>query len=107
MYLCSLGIAATNVVVLLVVFRLRSQDGSSHVNRHRIVADESLDLLCEMGEAPDVEDEDTTSGNVYRQVLGLRVVQMLALFILAYVGVETTIGGNACFYFATCNADGL
>lgn len=47
-----------------------------------------------MGEAPDVEDESTTGGNVYRQVLGLRVVQLLALFILAYVGVETTIGGE-------------
>ncbi|VDB91790.1 unnamed protein product [Peniophora sp. CBMAI 1063] len=77
MYLCSLGIAASNVVSILVIFRLRTQD----------------ELLHDMGERPEPEEETAAGGNVYKQVLGLRVVQLLALFIAAYVGVETTIGG--------------
>ena len=49
--------------------------------------------MRDAGEEPEAEEE-STGGNVYKQVLGLRVVQLLALFILAYVGVETTIGGE-------------
>lgn len=48
-------------------------------------------ILTRIGRPPQVEG--TSHGNHYRQILGLRVVHILAFFILAYVGVEVTIGG--------------
>ena len=108
MYLSSLGIAASNVVAVLVIFRLRSQDGSSCAPPSNMMIDSFIDLLHDMGEGQEAEEDSSAGGNVYRQVLGLRVVQLLALFILAYVGVETTIGGeNAHMVYESSHADAI
>ena len=46
-----------------------------------------------MGEPP-AREEEAGNGNVYMQLLRLKALRLLAPFILAYVGVEVTIGGK-------------
>ncbi|KAG8745383.1 hypothetical protein FRC10_008242 [Ceratobasidium sp. 414] len=77
-YLTSLGLAIINVITLLVVFRLRSQDeilgvSSTHTDPN----------------TPANVDER----NKYKQIFGSRAVQLMAFFIWVYVGTEVTIGG--------------
>ncbi|KAF8664605.1 hypothetical protein AX16_000705 [Volvariella volvacea WC 439] len=74
-YLISLGLALSDSVLLLAVFRLKSQD----------------ECLMEMGQV--AGEKGTSQHNAYRQILGLRTVHILAFFILVYVGVEVTLGG--------------
>ncbi|KAG9126758.1 hypothetical protein FRC07_002093 [Ceratobasidium sp. 392] len=78
-YLTSLGLAIINAIVLLVVFKLRSQD-------------EILGIPT----ATHVDvDAPTSTGdqNKYKQIFGSRAVQLMAFFIWVYVGTEVTIGG--------------
>lgn len=56
-----------------------------------IINDVRLRSCGAIGRPP--QEEGTSHENHYRQILGLRVVHILAFFILAYVGVEVTIGG--------------
>ena len=49
-------------------------------------------MLTRIGRKPQ-QDAPTAQGSQYRQILGLRIVHVLSFFILAYVGVEVTIGG--------------
>ena len=35
-----------------------------------------------------------------RQIMGMKVVHIIAFFCLAYVGVEVTIGGTIVFFFS-------
>ncbi|KAI0031175.1 MFS general substrate transporter [Vararia minispora EC-137] len=74
-YIVSLFIAALNVVALALVFRLRSLE----------------ECLLEIGEPP--ARDERGSGSVFSQLLHLKTLYFLALFILAYVGTEVTIGG--------------
>ncbi|KAF7977354.1 hypothetical protein HWV62_4157 [Athelia sp. TMB] len=74
-YLVSLGIALLNTVILIAVFRLKSQD----------------DCLAQIGQA--AQEQGTSTDSKIRQVLSLKAVHLLAFFILVYVGVEVTIGG--------------
>ncbi|KAF8664609.1 hypothetical protein AX16_000708 [Volvariella volvacea WC 439] len=74
-YLISLGLSLSNAILLLVVFRLKSQD----------------ECLIEMGQT--AREKGTSQHNPYRQILGLRTVHLLAFFVLVYVGVEVTLGG--------------
>ena len=53
-----------------------------------------------MGEPP-AREEETGSGNVYMQLLRLKALHLLAPFILAYVGVEVTIGGEYYFFIVS------
>ncbi|KAJ7065045.1 MFS general substrate transporter [Mycena amicta] len=75
-YLVSLGLAITNVFLLFFVFRLRTLD----------------ECLASVGEAAPAET-GTSEHSTFRQILSLKTVHLLALFILVYVGVEVTIGG--------------
>ncbi|KAG8690196.1 hypothetical protein FRC09_012094 [Ceratobasidium sp. 395] len=77
-YLTSLVLAIANAVVLLVVFKLRSQDEilgipSTHTD-------------------PDLP-ANASDQNKYKQIFGSRAVQLMAFFIWVYVGTEVTIGG--------------
>ncbi|KZT04502.1 MFS general substrate transporter [Laetiporus sulphureus 93-53] len=73
-YLISAGIAVTNFIALLVVFRLKNYDA----------------VMAETGQAA---DEPGQSENLYHQIMRLKEVHYLAIFSLIYVGVEVSIGG--------------
>ncbi|KAH0578292.1 hypothetical protein H2248_003918 [Termitomyces sp. 'cryptogamus'] len=78
-YLASLGVAIINTLVLIGVFRFKRQD----------------DCLRESGqmisEYPTIEQSIHGNGK-FRQILCHKTVQLLALYILIYVGVEVTTG---------------
>jgi len=74
-FFISLGLALINVITIYASF------GSERIET----------LLTRIGRPP--QESAAMHGNQYRQILGLRIVHVLAFFILAYVGVEVTIGG--------------
>ncbi|KAH8113850.1 MFS general substrate transporter, partial [Phellopilus nigrolimitatus] len=74
-FLISLGIALVNVVALTLAFRFKQLDA----------------VLAKSGHVP--REKSRSRENHYKQILELKVVHILAFFILAYVGVEVTIGG--------------
>ncbi|GAW03572.1 MFS general substrate transporter [Lentinula edodes] len=78
-YIISAGIAVSNTVILCAVFRFKRQE----------------ELLMEIGQEPSEDAFTTTptSVNLYQQIFNIRVVHLLAVFALIYVGVEVTIGG--------------
>ncbi|KAK7044715.1 MFS domain-containing protein [Favolaschia claudopus] len=75
-YLISLGIAITNTVILIWIFRFKTQD-------------ECLEVV---GERP-TDAAGTNEHSSFRQILSMKTVHLLAFFILVYVGMEVTIGG--------------
>jgi len=79
-FLCSLGIALVNNVILLLVFRGKTQD----------------ECLQKIGQ--EAGEQGTSEQNKYRQILGQKVVHLLAIFSLIYVGTEVTIGGWTVTY---------
>ncbi|KAJ3548188.1 hypothetical protein NMY22_g1355 [Coprinellus aureogranulatus] len=76
-YLTSLGLALCNTIILAVVFRFRRQDA----------------CLAEGGEHVHAIEEGKETGK-FKQIMSEKTVHFLALFILVYVGVEVTIGGE-------------
>ncbi|KAF9023653.1 MFS general substrate transporter [Hymenopellis radicata] len=74
-YIISASFAVVNIVILVVVFRLKRKEA--------LLLEEGQDL----GTAP------TLDRNVYRQILGIKAVHLLTAFVLVYIGVEVTIGG--------------
>ncbi|KAI6043917.1 major facilitator superfamily domain-containing protein, partial [Pisolithus marmoratus] len=74
-YLCSLGLALLNTVLLTAVFGLKTQD----------------ECLAQIGVPPC--EKGNSERSRFRQVFALRAVHLLAFFILVYVGVEVTVGG--------------
>ncbi|THH32779.1 hypothetical protein EUX98_g1406 [Antrodiella citrinella] len=76
-YLTSLGVALSNVVLLSLVFRFKTQD----------------QCLAEIGQEPVVHPEDSLDNSKYKQMFNLKELHLLAFFIFIYVGVEVTVGG--------------
>ncbi|KAJ6483841.1 major facilitator superfamily domain-containing protein [Mycena vitilis] len=74
-YLVSLGVTILNTIVLGVVFRARTQD----------------QCLAQIGQAPEEKGESDESH--FRQIISIKAVHLLALFLFVYVGMEVTIGG--------------
>jgi len=74
-YLVSLGIAISNTIILVVVFRFKTQD----------------ECLEEIGQT--IPEQGTSGDSTFRQILAHKTVNLLAFFILVYVGVEVTVGG--------------
>ncbi|KAG7092620.1 hypothetical protein E1B28_008963 [Marasmius oreades] len=75
-YLCSLGLAVINVILIVAVFRFKTQD------------------VCLEQIGQPAGDQETSNGHgTFRQILSHRNVHLMAFFILVYVGVEVTIGG--------------
>ncbi|RXW14533.1 hypothetical protein EST38_g11321 [Candolleomyces aberdarensis] len=75
-YLVSLGLAVLNTLTMILVFRFKSQEV----------------CLREGGEPVGTVTDDNGQGK-FRQIMTNKSVQLLAFFILFYVGVEVTIGG--------------
>ncbi|PPQ73193.1 hypothetical protein CVT26_014798 [Gymnopilus dilepis] len=88
-FLVSLGIAISNTVILICVFKLQKQD----------------DCMREAGETV-VERTQTMEDNTFRQVMRTRVVHIFAVFILVYVGVEVTMGGWVVTYIIDVRGGG-
>ncbi|OSC97784.1 MFS general substrate transporter [Trametes coccinea BRFM310] len=80
-YLVSLGIAISNVILLIAVFRFKNQET----------------CLAEIGQTPSheslTEGTDNNNSSKYTQMFKLRALHLMAFFILTYVGVEVTLGG--------------
>ncbi|KAF9475148.1 MFS general substrate transporter [Pholiota conissans] len=75
-YLVSLSVSVVDIIVLVVVFKLKSMD----------------ECLALAGEHIPERAEEGEEGS-FKQVMQTRAVHLLAFFILIYVGVEVTIGG--------------
>ncbi|TFY77838.1 hypothetical protein EWM64_g6176 [Hericium alpestre] len=87
-YLVSLGIAVTNSIVILLVFRLKEQD----------------QCLQEVGE--ELREKSPTQENVYKQIVRNKTVHLVSLFIIAYEGVEVTVGGWIVTYIINVRGGG-
>ncbi|KAI0032855.1 MFS general substrate transporter [Vararia minispora EC-137] len=88
-YLCSLGVALINLVLLSVIFRFKTQD----------------ECLAEVGQQP--EAKDSSEDGHYRQIFKLRALHLLAFFTLIYVGVEVTVGSWSVTYVQDQRGGGL
>ncbi|KAF8333646.1 MFS general substrate transporter [Cantharellus anzutake] len=76
-FLTSLGVAFINMVALVWICRLKTQD----------------ELLRNVGVVHTEGHNDSTEDSKFAEMMKSGVVQLLASFILVYVGVEVTIGG--------------
>ena len=87
-FLCSLGVAFLNTVSLIAVFQFKRQEGS-YSNSLNMYVYSYIPSVClsQIGQRPE-EHASNQSGNQFKQILGLKVVHLMALFILMYVGVE-------------------
>ncbi|KAF8959974.1 major facilitator superfamily domain-containing protein [Flammula alnicola] len=88
-YLVSLVLAISNASILAIVFRFKDQDTS----------------LIQAGEIIP-EKSDVEEGNKYGQLLRLKAVHLLALFLLVYIGVEVTIGGWTVMFMVVVRGGG-
>jgi hypothetical protein len=94
-YFFSLGIAISNTIILIAVFRFKTQDGMCLSFRY--VPDTHPwipECLIEIGLA--ATEKGTSSDSTFRQILSHKTVHLLAFFIFVYVGVEVTLGGLQC-----------
>ncbi|KAJ7350910.1 major facilitator superfamily domain-containing protein [Mycena albidolilacea] len=87
-YLTSLGVAVLNIIFLSVVFRAKTQD----------------ECLAQIGQEAGEKGESEKSH--FRQILSIKAVHLLALFLLVYVGVEVTIGGWIVSFMITVRGGG-
>ncbi|KAG0695920.1 MFS general substrate transporter [Suillus ampliporus] len=87
-YLTSLGIAVSNTIALIIVFRLKRQE----------------ECLAEIGIVD--TDNDTSEHSHLKQICANRNVHLLAAFALLYVGVEVTIGGWIVTYIIDARGGG-
>ncbi|KAJ4501451.1 major facilitator superfamily domain-containing protein [Lentinula lateritia] len=87
-YLVSLSVATINTVVQIAVFRFKTQD----------------DCLVEIGQEPG--EKGTSEHSHFRQIMALKSVHLLAVFILVYVGVEVTVGGWIVTFIQTVRGGG-
>jgi len=89
-YLTSLGVALSNVILLALVFRFKTQDA----------------CLAEIGQEPDVHPDDSLDDSKYKQMFRLKELHLLAFFIFIYVGVEVTVGGWIVTYVINVRGGG-
>ncbi|KAM6503464.1 MFS general substrate transporter [Amanita muscaria] len=87
-YLVSLGIAFVNLIIMISVFRFRTQD----------------ELLAQIGQASTLQS--TSDDSTFSQIIHSKTVHFLALFLLVYVGVEVTIGGWIVAFIVTVRDGG-
>ncbi|KAJ8589362.1 MFS general substrate transporter [Rhizopogon salebrosus TDB-379] len=87
-YLCSLGVALINTVLLILVFGLKTQD----------------ECLLQSGQP--VGEKGTSESSQFNQIFRLKEVHLLAFFILVYVGVEVTVGGWMVTYIIDVRGGG-
>lgn len=51
------------------------------------------EILKEAGQT--VKERDGTPTNHYKQILSMKVVHLISIFVVVYVGVEVTLGGES------------
>jgi len=73
-WLTSLGIAVVNLSLVIVTFRFKPQDYF-------------------IPETEQVTSKTVRTSTKYKEVLSKRLVQIMSVFILIYVGIEVTTGG--------------
>ncbi|KAF9010641.1 MFS general substrate transporter [Cyathus striatus] len=81
-YLVSLGLGLINALLLIAIFRLKPQD----------------ECLAEIGQAANACDDIPDDSSHFSQILRLKSVHLMALFLMCYVGVEVTIGSWTVTY---------
>ena len=91
-FLCSLGVALINTVWLIAVFGLKTQDGMITIHIIGETAKILTECLAQIGEP--AGEKGTSESSQFSQIFRLREVHLLAFFILVYVGVEVTAGGE-------------
>lgn len=93
-YLISLGIAILEVTALSAALRFKTQEGKNFFSFPYVLMtlNARVELRAETGEEPG-EQEDTSSGSKYKQMMGLPAVHLLTIWTVIYVGVEVTLGG--------------
>lgn len=103
-YLISLALSLFNLIVLVATFRFKSQDGVflRSILSMKMFLRYPQECLNESGEVvpPHVQVSSSEEQSKFRQMLQFKVVHLLALFLILYVGVEVTIGGRShlfCF----------
>ncbi|THV01372.1 MFS general substrate transporter [Dendrothele bispora CBS 962.96] len=74
-YLVSLGVGGINLVLMVLVFKLRSKD----------------ECRKEIGLEP--TEKGTSDRSAFRQIFALKSVHTMAAFTFMYVGTEVTLGG--------------
>ncbi|KAF8474505.1 MFS general substrate transporter [Russula ochroleuca] len=74
-YLISIVVATLNTVLLVCVFKFKTQE----------------ECLAQIGQ--DTEEKEMVGGSKYKEMFKLKALHILAFFTLVYVGVEVTIGG--------------
>jgi fucose permease len=93
-YLTSLGLSLGNLICLIIVFKLRTQDGEngSITSPRNVTLSVCVAILTKNGQPP--AETSTSQQSTMRQMLGNKSVHLLAFFILVYVGIEVTVGGG-------------
>ncbi|KAI9509245.1 MFS general substrate transporter [Russula earlei] len=91
-YLTSLACATLNTVLLLCIFKFKTQDGESDLIEDMLILTSNHDSECLAQIGQEVEEKEAVGGSKYKEMFKLRALHLLAFFILVYVGVEVTIG---------------
>ncbi|KAK7684563.1 hypothetical protein QCA50_012510 [Cerrena zonata] len=87
-FLTSLGISISNTALLIAVFRFKTQE----------------QCLADAGQPADTTVLD--QGNKMKHIFKMKEVHLLATFILAYIGVEVTLGGWIVTYIKEVRGGG-
>jgi hypothetical protein len=97
-YLVTLAVAAPNTVLLICIFKFKTQDGeftSPYLpeNMPNLMFGRDTECLAQIGQS--AEEKELPGGSKYKEMFKLKALHTLALFTLVYVGVEVTIGGKS------------
>ncbi len=104
-YLISLAVATLNTVLLICIFRFKTQDGEftffclfENIPNHMF--DRHTECLAQIGQT--VEEKESVGGSKYKEMFKLKALHILAIFSLVYVGVEVTISGKSRSISLSC-----
>ncbi|KAJ7665939.1 major facilitator superfamily domain-containing protein, partial [Mycena polygramma] len=87
-YLVSLGLTLSNILVLFLVFRGKTQD----------------ECLAKLGQA--AVDKGSSADSHMRQVLTMKALHIMALFLFVHVGVGVAIAGWTVSFMVTVRGGG-
>ncbi|KAG2008461.1 MFS transporter [Coprinopsis cinerea AmutBmut pab1-1] len=84
-FLISTGLQLSNLLCLVLVFRLRNQDD--------VLADAGQEPSQEGAAATTTSEPASANGSRVKEMFKLPALHLLAIFAVIYVGVEVTLGG--------------
>ncbi|KAF7357297.1 MFS domain-containing protein [Mycena sanguinolenta] len=87
-YLVSLGLTLSNILILFVVFRAKTQD----------------ECLAQLGQT--ATEKGTSTNSPMRQVLTMKTLHLMALFLFVHVGVGVAIAGWTVTFMETVRGGG-